>query len=442
MAGSIASGIARSMPVMIAMRMAFRAVVNEVKDVYTNIDSIPGVSPDVIESIHQMKYALEDSNSGLKQGIAQMEAWAYQSAAGWGYMAAAAVYGMDTAKEAAAGVRDEAEKYNDRQFAAEFEKEAKQMDRLRESTGAYANSLMAAAASKWHDSESAPTVGESHADALAAMHEETEAQHELDALNTKLAESYKRLGVEQGKVLAVGHDHVLTLDQLKDREGELMHDLGNLGAINEQDGVQTEKRIDLNNKLADTYRRMAQEMAKIKDPMEEVRQTFTRAFEGASDVIATFVTTGKAKFSDFFLSLEKQIISTLIKLELINPILNRMFSGTAGYQTQAAFSTGTAVIGAIAGFLATGGPAQGGQPYVVGEDGPELFVPNGNGTVVPNGGRASASGGNGGPNIVYNITSGVQRNDLVPILDAHSKRIKSEIYQAKRHGGAPSQAMG
>jgi hypothetical protein len=34
--------------------------------------------------------------------------------------------------------------------------------------------------------------------------------------------------------------------------------------------------------------------------------------------------------------------------------------------------------------LATGGPATGGTPYIVGERGPELFVPNSSGTVVPN----------------------------------------------------------
>lgn len=36
------------------------------------------------------------------------------------------------------------------------------------------------------------------------------------------------------------------------------------------------------------------------------------------------------------------------------------------------------------GFRAMGGPVTGGSPYVVGERGPELFVPNGSGTIVPN----------------------------------------------------------
>jgi len=51
-----------------------------------------------------------------------------------------------------------------------------------------------------------------------------------------------------------------------------------------------------------------------------------------------------------------------------------------------------AAINAIgAEFRAQGGPVSAGQPYVVGEQGPELFIPSGNGQIAPNG--ATAGGG-------------------------------------------------
>lgn len=60
----------------------------------------------------------------------------------------------------------------------------------------------------------------------------------------------------------------------------------------------------------------------------------------------------------------------------------------------------------LGGLLADGGPASAGVPYIVGEQGPELFVPNVSGVVVPNGpltagasgaaGAASASSASGG----------------------------------------------
>lgn len=40
---------------------------------------------------------------------------------------------------------------------------------------------------------------------------------------------------------------------------------------------------------------------------------------------------------------------------------------------------------------ATGGPVSSGTPYVVGEEGPELFVPNASGTIIPNGGSAAGT---------------------------------------------------
>jgi len=49
---------------------------------------------------------------------------------------------------------------------------------------------------------------------------------------------------------------------------------------------------------------------------------------------------------------------------------------------------------------ARGGPVRGGRPYLVGEAGPELFVPSETGTVV-SAGKTAAMSGNGGA--VYNI---------------------------------------
>ncbi len=61
-------------------------------------------------------------------------------------------------------------------------------------------------------------------------------------------------------------------------------------------------------------------------------------------------------------------------------------------------------------FLASGGQAMSGQAHVVGEEGPELFVPNRSGTVIPNKESAQLMGGSstGGANITNNITAYLQ----------------------------------
>jgi len=65
--------------------------------------------------------------------------------------------------------------------------------------------------------------------------------------------------------------------------------------------------------------------------------------------------------------------------------------------------------GFFGGFFANGGPVAGNVPIVVGERGPELFVPNTAGSIVPNNemASASASGGGMGDNIevTFNINT-------------------------------------
>jgi phage-related minor tail protein len=46
----------------------------------------------------------------------------------------------------------------------------------------------------------------------------------------------------------------------------------------------------------------------------------------------------------------------------------------------------------VLGFAAAGGPVKDGMPYIVGEEGPELMIPNGSGTIIPNHKLTSATG--------------------------------------------------
>ena len=90
----------------------------------------------------------------------------------------------------------------------------------------------------------------------------------------------------------------------------------------------------------------------------------------------------------------------------------------------------------LKGFRAEGGPVGAGGAYVVGEKGPELFVPHSSGSIVPNGAMGSSSGGTGGVTVNYNIAAGVSRAELVPILEQERRRLKAEIPDMVRRGGS------
>ena len=92
-------------------------------------------------------------------------------------------------------------------------------------------------------------------------------------------------------------------------------------------------------------------------------------------------------------------------------------------------------IKAAFGARAMGGPVSSGSPYVVGEKGPELFVPHASGTIVPNNKMGGGGSGSGGVTVNYNIAAGVSRAELAPILEQERRRLKAEIPDMVRRGG-------
>ena len=87
-------------------------------------------------------------------------------------------------------------------------------------------------------------------------------------------------------------------------------------------------------------------------------------------------------------------------------------------------------------FKAAGGSVMGGTPYVVGEKGPELFVPGRSGTIVPN----NQLGGGGATNVVVNVDasgSNVQGNgqDANQLGKAIGVAVQQELIKQKRPGG-------
>lgn len=113
---------------------------------------------------------------------------------------------------------------------------------------------------------------------------------------------------------------------------------------------------------------------------QDLGLTFASAFEDA-------VVEGK-KLSDVLKGLAQDIARVLVRRAVTEPLANALTSALGG-----AFPA-----------RASGGPVTGSRPYLVGERGPELFVPGASGAIVPNG----AFGG--GASVVINNYSGMEAN--------------------------------
>ncbi|HEY9092182.1 tail tape measure protein [Parasphingorhabdus sp.] len=73
--------------------------------------------------------------------------------------------------------------------------------------------------------------------------------------------------------------------------------------------------------------------------------------------------------------------------------LGSLFGGSGGGAGGGLLGLGNSLLGAVLGApgRATGGPVTGGRAYMVGEQGPELFVPTSSGRIERSGGSAPAS---------------------------------------------------
>lgn len=85
---------------MFGVTAAFSAVKSELFRVIENIDQIPGVPQDTIDSIQSMKVQLAEAREGIDQFIAGGVSYFTQVGQGLGYLTGALVYGWDTASDA------------------------------------------------------------------------------------------------------------------------------------------------------------------------------------------------------------------------------------------------------------------------------------------------------------------------------------------------------
>lgn len=131
-------------------------------------------------------------------------------------------------------------------------------------------------------------------------------------------------------------------------------------------------------KMGNSLDSFVNKLPTLKDNLDTLTKS---TFKGMSDGLMSIV-KGTASVADAFKQMAAQLIMQAVQLFVIDKITGGFLSFVKGL-------TGKAI----------GGPVQAGQPYMVGERGPEMFVPNQTGSIVPN----NKMGGGGGITIVNNV---------------------------------------
>jgi len=128
--------------------------------------------------------------------------------------------------------------------------------------------------------------------------------------------------------------------------------------------------------------------------LEQFNQAGKRAFDSFADTLTNALLTGKFAFQDFARSVILDITRIIAK-QMIMLALQK----AAGFFGFGGFSLGGLL--SFGGGKAQGGAVQGGKAYMVGEKGPEMFVPNQSGNIVPN----HQMGGGQPVNVNFNINT-------------------------------------
>jgi hypothetical protein len=209
-----------------------------------------------------------------------------------------------------------------------------------------------------------------------------------------------------------------------------LEDVRRLDSISKEIEAVQAKR-DAYEQLQPAVDRAAIFQARYNDALAAVTPGVNSLVSGLMEVVDGTKTAQEA-FADFLRVIADQLAQTAATMIAQYIALGIARSFGLGGQTTSVSSFGN-VLGQLAG-RANGGPVSTGTPYMVGERGPELFVPNNSGNIVPN----HALGGD--VNVVVNVTetqtdtrgNGARANQVGNALAA---AVQAEIIKQKRPGG-------
>jgi phage-related minor tail protein len=211
------------------------------------------------------------------------------------------------------------------------------------------------------------------------------------------------------------------------RKQELQNQLNATRAQTDFAISEKQREIEEKKALEQSYAAgVVQALQQITDsltPYKMAQDAISQTWGKIGSAIDQFVETGKFKFSDFARSIIADLAKMIIKAQVFQAIQSTL--GMFGFK--------------IPG-LAAGGPAQANQPYIVGEKGPELFVPKSAGTVIPNNklsaeAQATGTGRVEAPvynNYITNQISALDSKSVAQLFAENRKTLLGTVQMAQR----------
>jgi phage-related minor tail protein len=144
-----------------------------------------------------------------------------------------------------------------------------------------------------------------------------------------------------------------------------------------------ENKSDYQREQLDREEAMAKMNVTIEESMLRTQRVFDTVWNSMGSAIDNFVKTGKLSMKDFARSVIADLLAMHMKMQAMT-LLRGLFASFGGTGSSYNASGGMAEHVFNPQARAMGGPVSAGSPYLVGERGPELFMPSGSGTIIPN----------------------------------------------------------
>jgi hypothetical protein len=305
---------------------AFQALRRLITSVISDVESIPGVSPEVVQSITSMKSSFQDMGNSVKLAAANTIDFFIRLPEN----VKLTILALATTKE-----------------QADLAKQA--LDNMRE-----ANNRAAEMGS--------PEYKEQVKQLQLLTIAEMAARSRIGETKTQALEFEKKL---QGELIASQRIHERESIEFHKLRLELAQSYNRADKLR----LEIEKDIGKEVKLADP---IAEQMTAFE---QSVFNTFDRVGDRASQLFADMVLTGKASFGQLADIVARSMLEVVARMAIINPLLNMMFGGFSGFQALPTF---------FGGPRAGGGQVSTGKSYLVGERGPEMFSPSSAGHITQN----------------------------------------------------------
>jgi len=253
-----------------------------------------------------------------------------------------------------------------------------------------------------------------------------EKLQQLTEENTKLANSVKDVGESTDTTNERLENAKAIVESLKTPLEQINEDIADL-------------QFSQSNFTADQFTGAMKEMEmqiKLTNPnFVMMKEALEDMGKSVSQSLADMVVNGKGSlttFLDIFKDFIRQLLAQTIQLGIINRAINQILNlgGT---------SAELPTLPARAG----GGTVQRGRPYMVGERGPEMFIPNTGGRIVANHNLPSG-GGTTVVNQNLNFSTGIQntvRAEVLNMLPAIQQSTLQAVVDQKRRGGSFGQLM-